>query len=160
MKSSKGSNILASAGAGLLLLASSPLPAAVSWNEMQFSGFLSQGYLKTSANAGLKDESIDAATIKSVFRGKKVSWNNKTPVTVAILKGGGVHEEFLKEAFNISPSAFSNYWRLTAMSGGASAPKEFASEDDLLKFVAATPGAIGYVDDARVTADVRSIPVE
>ena len=111
-------------------------------------------------NPGVSAETINADTIKSVFRGKKVAWGNKTPVIVAILKGGAVHEEFLKSAFNISTSSFSNYWRLTAMSGGASAPTEFTSEEELLTFVATTPGAIGYVDDGKVTAAVHSVAIK
>jgi ABC-type phosphate transport system substrate-binding protein len=108
-------------------------------------------------NPSLGAETIDADTIRSVFRGKKVAWGNKSAVIVAVLKGGAVHDAFLKQAFNISASSFSNYWRLTTMSGGATAPKEFANEDELLKFVAATPGAIGYLDETKLNTDVRSI---
>ena len=107
----------------------------------------------------LGSETIDGGTIKAVFRGKKVAWSNKTPVTVAILKGGTVHEEFLKTAFNISASAFSNHWRLTAMTGGGVAPKEFATEQELLQFVSSTPGAIGYVDEASAGEAVRKVAI-
>ncbi|MGH8020002.1 MAG: hypothetical protein ACREIA_17330 [Opitutaceae bacterium] len=111
-------------------------------------------------NSGIESEGLNSSTIKAVFKGKKVSWKNNTPVVLAVLKEGPVHEEFLKTAFDISPSAFSNHWRLTAMSGGGIAPKTFASEAELLQFVSSTPGAIGYVDEASANDSVKKVALE
>jgi len=40
------------------------------------------------------------------------------------------------------------------MTGGGTAPKTFDKEEDLRKFVAETPGAIGFVDSANADASV------
>lgn len=42
---------------------------------------------------------------------------------------------------------------------GGTAPKTFEKEEDLRKFVAETPGAIGFVDSANADASVAVIPV-
>lgn len=106
------------------------------------------------ANKNVAAEKLDAATLKSVFLGKKVAWDGAGRVTLAVLKGGPVAEEFLKGAVDMNVSAFNNHWRRLAMTGGGTAPKSFEKEEDLRKFVAETPGAIGFLDSASVDASV------
>jgi ABC-type phosphate transport system substrate-binding protein len=106
------------------------------------------------ANKNVAAEKLDAATLKSVFLGKKVAWDSAGRITLAVLKGGPVAEDFLKGAVDMNVSAFNNHWRRLAMTGGGTAPKSFEKEEDLRKFVAETPGAIGFVDSASVDASV------
>ncbi|MES1168311.1 MAG: hypothetical protein ABUL61_03980 [Oleiharenicola lentus] len=105
-------------------------------------------------NKNVATEKLDAATLKSVFLGKKVAWDGAGRVTLAVLKGGPVADEFLKGAVDMTASAFNNHWRRLAMTGGGTAPKAFDKEEDLRKFVAETPGAIGFVDSASADATV------
>lgn len=105
-------------------------------------------------NKNVAAEKLDAATLKSVFLGKKVAWDGAGRVTLAVLKGGPVADEFLKGAVDMTASAFNNHWRRLAMTGGGTAPKAFDKEEDLRKFVAETPGAIGFVDSANADASV------
>jgi len=106
------------------------------------------------SNKNVAAEKIDAATLKSVFLGKKVAWDGAGRVTLAVLKGGPVADEFLKGAVDMNASAFNNHWRRLAMTGGGTAPKSFEKEEELRKFVAETPGAIGFVDSALADASV------
>ena len=106
------------------------------------------------SNPNVAAEKIDAATLKAVFLGKKVAWDGAGRVTLAVLKGGPVAEEFLKGTVDMSASAFGNHWRRLAMTGGGTAPKSFEKDEDLRKFVAETPGAIGFVDSALADASV------
>jgi ABC-type phosphate transport system substrate-binding protein len=108
-------------------------------------------------NKNIAAEKLDAATAKAVFLGKKVSWDTGGRVVLAILKSGAVADEFLQKATDLNASAFSNHWRRLAMTGGGTAPKFFEKEEDLRKFVAETPGAIGFVDAASVDASVATI---
>jgi ABC-type phosphate transport system substrate-binding protein len=105
-------------------------------------------------NKNVATEKLDAATLKSVFLGKKVAWDSAGRVTLAVLKGGPLAEDFLKDTVEMSVSAFNNYWRRLAMTGGGTAPKSFDKEDELRKFVAETPGAIGFIDSANADASV------
>lgn len=100
------------------------------------------------SHKNVADEKFDAATLKSIFLGKKVAWDGAGRVTLAVLKGGPVADEFLKGTVDMTASAFGNHWRRLAMTGGGTAPKSFNKEEDLRKFVASTPGAIGFVDSA------------
>ncbi|HWA26276.1 MAG TPA: hypothetical protein VG734_11475 [Lacunisphaera sp.] len=105
-------------------------------------------------NKNVAGEKLDAATLKAVFLGKKVAWDSAGRVTLAVLKGGPVAEDFLKSAVEMNASAFNNHWRRLAMTGGGTAPKSFEKEEDLRKFVAETPGAIGFVDSVSADASV------
>lgn len=111
-------------------------------------------------NKGLASEKIDAATLKSVFLGKKTSWSGTGGrVTLAVLKAGAVADDFLKTAVDMSTSSFNNYWRRLAMTGGGTAPRSFEKDEEVLKYVAETPGAIGFIDSASVDASVAVVTV-
>ena len=71
-----------------------------------------------------------------------------------MLKSGPVADEFLQKSAEMNASAFSNHWRRLAMTGGGTAPKFFEKEEDLRKFVAETPGAIGFLEAAAADASV------
>lgn len=105
-------------------------------------------------NKALEKEKIDAATVKAVFLGKKVSWDTGGRVAVAVLKSGPVADAFYKAALDQDASQFNNYWRRLAMTGGGIAPKTFETEAELKKFVAETAGAIGFLDEAQADASV------
>ena len=112
------------------------------------------------ANKNVASEKLDAATTKAVFLGKKVSWDTGGRVVLAVLKAGTVADEFLGKAVEMNASAFSNHWRRLAMTGGGTAPKFFEKEEDLRKFVAETPGAIGFVDSANADASVATLALQ
>ncbi len=105
-------------------------------------------------NKNVAAEKLDAATVKAVFLGKKVSWDGAGRVALAVLKAGPVADTFLQGAVDMNASTFNNHWRRLAMTGGGTAPKSFEKEEDLRKFVAETPGAIGFVDSANADASV------
>ena len=110
-------------------------------------------------NKNLAAEKLDAATLKAVFLGKKVAWDGAGRIVLAVLKAGPVADDFLQKATEMNASTFSNHWRRLAMTGGGTAPKAFDKEEDLRKFVAETPGAIGFVDSASVDASVATLTV-
>jgi ABC-type phosphate transport system substrate-binding protein len=109
-------------------------------------------------NKSAAAEKLDAATVKAIFLGKKVTWDSAGRVTVVVLKGGSVAEEFLKAAVDLPLSAFNNHWRRLAMTGGGTSPKSFEKEEELRRFVADTPGAIGFLDSANVDGSVVAVP--
>lgn len=102
----------------------------------------------------LEKEKLDPPTLKAVFLGKKVAWDTGGRVVIAVLKSGPAADEFFQKAVEMNASAFNNHWRRLAMTGGGTAPKSFEKEADLRKFVAETPGAIGFIDQASADASV------
>jgi len=105
-------------------------------------------------NKNVVGEKIDSATLKSVFLGKKVAWDSAGRVSLAVLKSGPVADCFLQGAVEMNASSFNNHWRRLAMTGGGTAPKAFEKEEELRKYVAETPGAIGFVEAGSADASV------
>jgi ABC-type phosphate transport system substrate-binding protein len=97
----------------------------------------------------LAGEKIDAPTLKAVFLGKKTAWDHAGRIVLAVLKGDTA-DAFLKATVEMSASQFANHWRRLAMTGGGTSPRFFDKPDDLRRFVAETPGAIGFLDAASV----------
>jgi ABC-type phosphate transport system substrate-binding protein len=57
-------------------------------------------------------------------------------------------------------SAVENYWRQQIYSGRGAPPSVKTSDDEVRKFVAATPGAIGYVGENADLTGVKAVTVQ
>ena len=64
-------------------------------------------------------------------------------------KEGPVREDFGNKFLKKNPSQLKAQWARQIFTGGAKPPKEMASDDEILKFVANTPGAIAYMDSSK-----------
>lgn len=104
---------------------------------------------------GVADAS--AGDLKNIFLNQKTTWGNGDRVVLATLKGGATHEAFMKETVSKTASQFKSYWRKLVFTGKAKLPKAFASEAELVRFVASTPGAVGYIDDATPHDGVKVV---
>jgi ABC-type phosphate transport system substrate-binding protein len=144
------------------------LPSMKTFSMRNFVALLAAGLALAPAfaapavigNKNIASEKLDAATLKAVFLGKKVAWDGAGGrVILAVQVAGPVAEEFLKSAVDMTASAFNNHWRRLAMTGGGTAPKAFYKDEDVKKFVAETPGAIGFVDSAIVDASVATLAI-
>jgi ABC-type phosphate transport system substrate-binding protein len=57
-------------------------------------------------------------------------------------------------------SAVENYWRQQIYSGRGNPPAVKTSDDEVRRFVAATPGAIGYVSEDAELTGVKAVKLE
>lgn len=57
-------------------------------------------------------------------------------------------------------SAVENYWRQQIYSGRGNPPAVKTSDDEVRRFVAATPGAIGYVSEDAELAGVKTVKLQ
>jgi ABC-type phosphate transport system substrate-binding protein len=88
---------------------------------------------------------------------RKVTWPNGTPVVpVDQPEKSAVRAAVLRDVFGRSASAIKSYWQQQIFSGRAIPPTEKASDQEVIAFVQASPGAIGYVSQ---TAEVRGVTV-
>jgi ABC-type phosphate transport system substrate-binding protein len=112
------------------------------------------------AHPGVKAKSLDADALQRYFLGKTTTWEGGGLVVLATLREGATHEAFLSAYVGKTPSQFTSHWRKLVFTGKASEPRSFASEVELVAYVAATPGAIGYVSAAAEKKDVAVIAVK
>jgi ABC-type phosphate transport system substrate-binding protein len=97
------------------------------------------------ANKNVELSEIKAADLRAIFVGEKTRFEDGSHAVPVTLKGGPVLEVFLKKHIGESPEDFRAQWRKTVFTGQGAMPKACDSEAALIKYVAATPGAIGYV---------------
>lgn len=111
------------------------------------------------ANKGVGVFEISSVQLRDIFTGARSRLDDGTRAVPVILKGGPVHEVFLRKHVGDSPDEFRTRWRKAVFTGQGSMPKEFTSEAAVLEYVAATPGAIGYVSRVNVADSVKVLSV-
>ena len=97
------------------------------------------------ANKSVQAESIKKAELKDIFLGNTIKWGDKSKINIVVQKNSDAHDEFVKEVTRKSASQFRNYWKKMVFTGKGSSPKSFDKSDELLAYIAATDGAIGYI---------------
>jgi len=111
-------------------------------------------------NNGVKATGASSDDIRSVFSGDKSSLGDGSHVTPVTLKAGPDHEAFLKTYVGKSDAAYRTAWRSLVFTGQGSMPKSFDSESAMVDYVAATPGAIGYVGKGTEHDKVKTLAIK
>lgn len=118
------------------------------------------GGLTVIANKGVSVSSLSRAQVQNIFLGKDVIWPDGKKMNPAVLKAGGTHESFLSDMLGKSAAQFDTFWKQAIFTGKGRPPKAVASEAEMVQYVAATDGAVGYIDADTAHADVKAISVK
>ncbi len=112
------------------------------------------------ANPNLADNSIGQRDLQRIYLGKQTLWKDDTSIVPVMLKSGPLHDEFIEGYIDRSVPRFVTYWRQMVFTGKGVPPKSFASESELVDFVARTPGSVGYVSSATNVSSVKKLGLE
>ena len=112
------------------------------------------------ANKSLSFSQMTSAQLRDIFIGARSQFADGTRAIPTVLKGGPVHEVFLRNHVQDNPDEFRVRWRKVVFTGQGAMLKEFTSESALFEYVVATPGAIGYVSRVSDPSAVRVLTVE
>jgi hypothetical protein len=119
----------------------------------------SAGEIKVIANPSVAASSISTGDVKDVFLLDKDSLGG-SHVDPVLIKGGPAHEAFLKEFLGKSDTALQAFYRSLVFTGKASMPKMFATDAEVVAYVAKTKGAVGYVSNGASTEGVKVLAVK
>jgi ABC-type phosphate transport system substrate-binding protein len=108
-------------------------------------------------NKGVQISAIRNADLRAIFIGSKTRFADGSHAVPVILRGGPVNEVFLTNHVGESPDEFRVRWQKAVFTGQGAMPKTCDSESALIEYVAATPGAIGYVSRISPQDNVKSI---
>jgi ABC-type phosphate transport system substrate-binding protein len=111
------------------------------------------------ANKSVQITEIKEADLRAIFTGEKTRFADGSHAVPVTLKGGPVHEVFLRNHVGENPEEFRARWRKAVFTGQGAMPRAFDSESALIEYVSTTPGALGYVSRVSPQNDVKSIPV-
>ena len=111
------------------------------------------------ANPGVDVVELSAEDLKDIFLGGKTAIG-ATEVKPVFEQSGAAHDAFLRTYLGKSDAALRNHFKTLVFTGKGSQPKSFATDAEMLKYVAATKGAIGYVSGSADTAGAKKISVK
>ncbi|MEO6409446.1 MAG: hypothetical protein ABIO45_11930, partial [Burkholderiaceae bacterium] len=94
--------------------------------------------------------SLDAPTLEKVYTGKVIEVNGVAVTAVNAHAGSPVRSRFLQTYLNQDEEKYTAYWIVRRYIGKGAPPRELSSGAAVIEFVNATPGAIGYVDEAEL----------
>src|SRR5690606_5092555 len=87
---------------------------------------------------------ISGRDMRGIFLGAitRVDGRSVQPV---VARSGDAHKLFVADRLGKTESGLQNYFRTLVFTGKGSPPKSFATAGEIIKYVASTEGAIGYV---------------
>lgn len=112
------------------------------------------------ANNSVPTDAVTAGDLQNIFLGRTTTWSDGSAVAAAVIDGGATADEFLKSYVKKSPSQFQAFWKKAVFTGTGTPPEEFASDADILAYVAGTAGAVGFVSDATAPDGVKVLSVK
>lgn len=111
------------------------------------------------ANNSVGDASLSKGAVKDIYTGKQKKWADGSKIHLSAQKKNATHKVFAKEFVGKSPSQFRMFWKKMVFTGKGKEPKAFGSDADIMKYVAETEGAIGYVSSGAAVNGVKTITV-
>lgn len=119
------------------------------------AAFATQAELAVVVSAKTKLGTLGKEQVADIYLGK-VSEINGGAVVLADL-ATAQREEFYTKATGRSLAQVKAGWTKMLFTGKGVPPKEFASAEEVKKFVADNPMAIGYIDKSAVDGSVKAL---
>ncbi len=101
------------------------------------------------ANRDVNTSTISANELRQIFVGETKTLPDGTHVVPVTLASGSPAQAALLSMVGKTEGAFRSGWRKQVFEGKAAMPRSFSSEAAMVAFVAATPGAVGYVSSGE-----------
>ena len=116
------------------------------------------GSFKVIENPSVAGKSIPREVLTQVFLGTVVRWGNGSPIAAVDLSSTSpLRQAFSEQVLGMSLDAVKYHW-LRRISTGHWPPVAKASDEDVIAFVSAQPGAVGYVSSNTPTPEtVREV---
>jgi len=96
--------------------------------------------------------------VRNIYFGRTTFWPNNTPVRVYSRPAGSpAGRKFFRSLLGTSAGAFREHWNELQLSGGGIAPATVTSPESIVARVAGSSGAIGYVLESELPADVSGV---
>jgi ABC-type phosphate transport system substrate-binding protein len=119
-----------------------------------------QGYVVV-VNAANPTTSLKKDKANSIFLKRIARWDDGSAVVPVNLNGSSTtRDAFSRVVHGKRASAIEAFWQQQIFAGKEAPPVERTGDSDVLAFVRANPGAIGYVSAATsLGSDVRAITI-
>ena len=114
--------------------------------------------------AVIAHKSVPVDTIKKTelldfYTGDIKKWSDGKAVIVKDLKPKGEVKKAFYKYLGKTPSRMKSIWLKKMLSGEGDPPEAIKSEEEMLQKIAATPGAIGFLNQSKVNNNVKILIV-
>ena len=92
---------------------------------------------------------LDAETLNKIYTGRVIQVGGVSVVPVNLKPGNKLRGQFLSELLNSDDERYIAYWTVRRYIGKGVPPREMDGSE-MLNFIQATPGALGYVEGSEV----------
>jgi ABC-type phosphate transport system substrate-binding protein len=124
-----------------------------------FAAPASSGEVAVIANPSVPIHQISRTLLVDIYVGDVREWENGEPVVLLDLKPKSSVKEAFYNYLGKSSSRIKSIWMRHMLTGEGDPPEALDNQAEILEWVTATPGAIGYVDRELVTGDVVTLAV-
>jgi len=110
------------------------------------------------AHPSVERESVTLNEARMYLTLRLRSWPDSTPITVFVLPDdSALHGQFARDVLQLFPYQLRRVWDRQLFAGTGQVPVEVDDEEEMLRRVADTPGAIGYAAAIPEDAAVRRL---
>lgn len=100
---------------------------------------------------------IDTTTVQRLYTGRAIEAGSQTVGVVNLAAGNPVRQRFLAAYLQTDDERYRAYWTVRRHVGKGVPPRELDSLAEMVAYVTATPGAVGYVDTASLKPGMNVI---
>lgn len=111
------------------------------------------------AHKAVQTDTLTQAQLLDYFTGDIKMWGDKTPVVVLDLKAQSEIKDSFYKLLGLTSSRMKSIWLKKLLLGEGDPPEALKAEEEVVKKVAATPGAIGYVSRSKVNGEVKILRI-
>ena len=107
------------------------------------------------------EHTLSRNTLRSIYSMRLSSWADGKNISVFVMNPSGEeHRQICLEVLNVFPYQLQRVWDVLVFSGTGQSPIVVKTKQEMIEKVSSTPGAIGYISDSEVPANVKVINVE
>lgn len=111
-------------------------------------------------NPSVSKIKLSRSALRAIFSMRLRTWPDGSLITVFVLSNHSpLHIQFSKKILNIFPYQLQRTWDRLVYSGTGQAPVELKSIHEMYDKVASIPGAIGYLTDKYIDAQVHTVKI-
>jgi ABC-type phosphate transport system substrate-binding protein len=111
------------------------------------------------AHKAVPADTLTRAQLVDLYTGDVKSWSDKTPVVVLDLRTQSEIRDAFYQLLGLTSSRMKSIRLKKLLLGEGEPPEALKSEEEVVKKVASTPGAIGYVSQSKVSGEVITLRI-
>lgn len=100
---------------------------------------------------------LDIATVQKIYTGKVIAVGGVNVMAVNAKTSLPMRRTFMLEYLNQDDEKYIAYWTVRRYIGKGAPPIELGSASEIISYVQANPGAIGYIDEAELRPGLNVI---